>query len=219
MHALQRASWAFRSLVGGPGPADGLAGFLGRHEAAADHALTDRLEGWQGLMAQAQMLHPITRAAMGFALWPDEEGSPIAALEGAVVAARISAQAMQGGTVFLPLAMGGGSALRSSGAPERRLRHWLAGAEDAARTAMRMLDRIEAWEARAITETAALSGRTPARLREVLRDWPLVSAPMAEALTGASRAAIQRNLAWFETHGLVREVTGQGRFRFWRAIV
>jgi Fe2+ or Zn2+ uptake regulation protein len=40
---------------------------------------------------------------------------------------------------------------------------------------------------------------------------------MAEALTGASRAAVQRNLAWMETRGLIRELTGQGRYRMWRA--
>jgi Fe2+ or Zn2+ uptake regulation protein len=42
---------------------------------------------------------------------------------------------------------------------------------------------------------------------------------MAEALTGASRAAVQRNLAWMEKTGLVYEVTGQGRFRMWRVAV
>ena len=40
---------------------------------------------------------------------------------------------------------------------------------------------------------------------------------MAETLTGASRAAVQRNLAWMEEHGLIREMTGQGRYRMWRA--
>lgn len=63
---------------------------------------------------------------------------------------------------------------------------------------------------------AGLSGRTPPALRKALSEWPLVSAPMAEALIGASRAAVQRNLAWMEDRGLIREVTGQGRFRMWR---
>jgi len=57
---------------------------------------------------------------------------------------------------------------------------------------------------------------TPHALRAVLTEWPLLSAPMAEALTGASRAAVQRNLAWMEEKGLVREMTGQGRYRMWR---
>lgn len=62
---------------------------------------------------------------------------------------------------------------------------------------------------------SALSGKTPPALRVVLAEWPLVSVPMAEALTGASRAAVQRNVAWMEVRGLIREVTGQGRFRMW----
>jgi hypothetical protein len=82
---------------------------------------------------------------------------------------------------------------------------------------MRHLDDIEAWSALAETMMAALSGKTPPTLRAVLTEWPLVSASMAETLTGASRAAIQRNLAWMETRGLTREVTGQGRYRMWRA--
>jgi len=88
--------------------------------------------------------------------------------------------------------------------------------EVACRTAMRTLDDVEAWAARAEAEMTKLSGRTPPALRAVLTEWPLVSAPMAEALTGASRAAVQRNLAWFEGRGLIREVTGQGRYRMWR---
>jgi hypothetical protein len=82
---------------------------------------------------------------------------------------------------------------------------------------MRNLDDIEAWSARAETEMAPLTGKTPPALRKVLTEWPLVSAPMAEALTGASRAAVQRNLDWMEEQGLVREMTGQGRYRMWRA--
>jgi len=61
-----------------------------------------------------------------------------------------------------------------------------------------------------------LSGKTPRALRAVLTEWPIVSAPMAEALTDVSRAAVQRNLAWMQAQGLVREMTGQGRYRMWR---
>lgn len=64
---------------------------------------------------------------------------------------------------------------------------------------------------------APLSGRTPPTLRAALTEWPLLFAHMTQALTGASRAAVQRNLAWMDAHGRVREVTGQGRFRVCRA--
>jgi predicted ArsR family transcriptional regulator len=88
--------------------------------------------------------------------------------------------------------------------------------ETACLTAMRHLDDIEAWSARAETEMTPLSGKTPRALRAVLTEWPIVSAPMAEALTDVSRAAVQRNLAWMQAQGLVREMTGQGRYRMWR---
>lgn len=73
-------------------------------------------------------------------------------------------------------------------------------------------------QARAEIEITPLSGGTPRALRAVLTEWPIVSAPMALSLTGASRAAVQRNLAWMEARGSIGEVTGQGRFRIWRAI-
>jgi Fic family protein len=86
-------------------------------------------------------------------------------------------------------------------------------------TAMRHLDDTETWSARAEGAMSQLSGRTAIALRSVLTEWPLVSAPMAEDLTGASRATVQRNLARMEEKGLIREVTKQGRFRMWRAAV
>lgn len=60
-----------------------------------------------------------------------------------------------------------------------------------------------------------LSGKASPTLRAVFTERPLVSAPMAETLTKASRAAIQRNVASMESQGLIREITGQGRFRMW----
>jgi hypothetical protein len=62
-------------------------------------------------------------------------------------------------------------------------------------TAMRHLDDTEEWSERAETAKAPLSGRTPPTLRAMLTQWPLASAPMAEVLTVASRAGVQRNLA------------------------
>ena len=99
--------------------------------------------------------------------------------------------------------------------PTERLARWLDGMNSAILSAMRVLDDTERWAARAKSDMAHLSGRTPVALRRIFSEWFLVSAPMAESVTGASRAAIQRNLAWMEESGLIREVTGQGRFRIW----
>jgi hypothetical protein len=153
---------------------------------------------------------------MGYHLWNmaglGQHGDQI---EAAVTAARIAASDGSG-AIFAPLAMGGAGGLRASGLPPERLARWLDGMNSAILTAMRHLDNIEAWGVRAEGAMSQLSGRTPAALRSVLTEWPLLSTPMAETLTGVSRAAVQRNLAWMEQQCLIREVTGNGRFRMWR---
>ncbi len=218
--ALARIGWAVRRLTGGPGPEVDLSAFLDRRDPAnmADEAepFADRAGGWLDLMAQAVELHPITRACMGFHLWSlaglGQQGDR---MEAAVTAARI-AVSEEKGAVFAPVAMGGTGGLRTGGPPADRLARWLEGMDTACLTGMRHLDDIEAWSARAEIAMTSLSGKTPRSLRAAFTEWPLVSAPMAEALTSSSRAAIQRNLSWMEAQGLVRELTGQGRYRMWR---
>jgi len=218
--ALARVGWAVRRLTGGPGPEVDLSAFLDRRdpENMANEAepFADRAGGWLDLMAQVADLHPIARACAGYHFWSlaglGQQGDR---MEAAVTAARIAASEERG-AVFAPLAMGGAGGLRAGGPPADRLARWLDGMETACLTAMRHLDDIEAWSARAETEMTPLSGKTPRALRAVLTEWPIVSAPMAEALTDVSRAAVQRNLAWMQAQGLVREMTGQGRYRMWR---
>ena len=219
--ALARAGWAVRRLTGGPEPMVDLAAFLDRRdpEKFEDNAerFDERAGSWLDVMTAAVDLHPITRACMGFHLWSlaglGQYGDRI---EAAVTAGRIAASDGNG-AVFAPLAMGGAGGLRASGRPADRLARWLDEMETGCLTAMRHLDDLEAWSTRAEAETAALSGKTSPNLLAALTEWPLVSAPMAQTLTGASRAAVQRNLAWMEARGLIREVTGQGRFRMWQA--
>ncbi|KKN32429.1 hypothetical protein LCGC14_0813870 [marine sediment metagenome] len=223
--ALARVGWAVRRLTGGPGPEVDLCAFLDRRdpENLADEveSFADRAGGWLDLMAQAADLHPISRSCMGFHLWNlaglGQHGDR---MEAAVTAARIAVSDgpnSNGGAIFAPVALRGAGGLCAAGTPAERLERWLEGMETACLTATRHLDDIEAWSARAETMMAPLTGKTPPALRAVLTEWPLVSAPMAETLTGASRAAVQRNLAWMETRGLIREVTGQGRYRMWCA--
>ncbi|WP_284166032.1 helix-turn-helix domain-containing protein [Frigidibacter sp. SD6-1] len=214
---LAKTGWAFRRLSGGPGPDADLAAFLGRHDTSTTGApLADRITGWTELMAETHDLHPLTRACLGFHLWPMAGIGPEGErLEAAVTAARIAAEDCRSGALFAPLTAGGAGGLRATGTPARRLRHWLDGIDAAIAATMLTLDMLEDWRGRAGAAAAPLSGRTPPLLLDALTEWPLVSAPMAERLTGQSRAAVQRGLAWLEATGLVREITGQGRFRFW----
>jgi len=219
--ALARVGWAVRRLTSGPGPQEGLADFLGRHDPDTHNpeadSFADRAGTWQDHITASRDLHPISRACMGYHLWSlaglGQQGDR---MEAAVTAARIAASGGKG-AIFAPLAMGGAGGLRAGGPPAARLARWLDGMDSAILTAMRQLDDIESWAARASLVMAPLSGRTPPVLRDVLTEWPLISAAMAETLTKASRAAVQRNLTWMEAKGLIREVTGQGRFRMWRA--
>jgi hypothetical protein len=221
--ALACVGWATRRLSGGPSPEVDLSGFLGRRDPGnlgeESEPFAGRANGWLDLMAQGAELHPFTRACMGFHLWTlaglGQHGDRI---EAAVTAARIAASEGRG-AIFVPLAMGGAGGLRANGPPANRLAGWLEGMETGCKSALRHLDDIEAWAAKAESVMSDLSRKTPRALRKVLAEWPLVSAPMAETLAGSSRAAIQRNLDWMEAHGLIREITGQGRYRFWAAKV
>ncbi|KIC21381.1 MULTISPECIES: helix-turn-helix domain-containing protein [unclassified Leisingera] len=216
--ALQHTAWALRRLSGGPGPGADIAGFLGRHEARGDDPLTGRIAGWNAIMKAASSLHPIVRSCFAFHLWPMAGIGPEGdVLEGAVIAARMSAGEGQDGALFAPLLMSGAGGLRGGGAPQERLQRWLQAVDQGILRAMRHLDQLDRWESDARRCIKPLSGRTPPRLIEVFRSWPMVTAPLAEELTGVSRAAVQRNIAWFEAQNLVQEVTGQGRFRVWRA--
>lgn len=143
----------------------------------------------------------------------DERPDHLRGLEAAVLGARLAAG--QGALPFLPLTLVVFSALTASGSPEARLAGWITGAQRAVLSALLALDRLAQWRARAMAETADLQGRTPARLIAALAAQPMLAAPQAEAETGASRAAVQRNLDVLVDRGLIREVTGQGRFRVW----
>ena len=127
---------------------------------------------------------------------------------------------LAGGSLgFLPLSLAGLGALTVSGTAERRLSGWIGGAHHAVLAALLHLDRLRRWQGRATEATADLSGRMPTRLVAVLARLPMVSAPVAEAETGASRAAVQRNLDRLMSLGLLREITGQGRYRVWTAVL
>ncbi len=225
---LATALWVRQRLTRRVGPEAGLVDFLGR-KTQSESGLADyarRPEGeefialaadWSGLQDAAPDIHPITRAALAFFGWralglSGQETD----LEAATVAARIGA-AEGRALAFLPLAMGGGRALHASGSISERLTSWYRGIEAASLRALMLLDGMRRWEVDALSRTATLSGRTPPALISALRATPALSAEMAARLTGSSRAAALRNLTWFEENGLVREITGQGRFRIWAA--
>lgn len=215
---LIRTAWAARRLAAPLGQGSRLAATLAA-------ALGEEARVGPGLVADAAAemapltgCSAVTQGAALFHLWRslDERPEHLRDLEAAVLASRVAGQ---GGLVFLPLAQTGFGALTATGAVDRRLAAWIAGAHRAVLSALMALERLADWRARALAETTDLSGRTPQRLIAAFAAHPMLAAPQAEAETGASRAAVQRNLDILQTRGLLREVTGQGRFRVWAAKV
>ncbi len=214
--ALGQSVWGVRRLTGSAkvmgqgGWAEGLSAFLGfEGDAVLDLAET---------MTGTEALHPITQSAFLFHAWR-MAGAERAArdVEGGVTAARLAAEALGRGAQFLPLALGSGTALRGQGTIAARLAAFYRGAEQASLSALMTIERMADWEERAQKSLKDCSGRTPLELVQVFARWPMVSAPMAEQQVGASRAAVQRNLDLMTARGIIREITGQGRYRIWTA--
>jgi hypothetical protein len=219
--ALAQAGWAVRRLSMGLAPDAegwrlGLARFLGHGEAS--HGVEELAQ----VMETTGLLHPVTQAAILFHAWrmigqgpaTETEAFALAACHGARMA---GATPQRMGAIFLPLVGAGVTAVRASGSALDRLSGWISGAEQAVFAALFQLERLEHWQATAAGALADLSGRTPAVLLDLLARWPMVTAPMAEAQTKASRASVQRNLDLMQSRGLIREITGQGRYRVWVA--
>ena len=217
--ALARAGWAARRLMGGPPPdaggwQAGLAAFLGRAagESGSAAALAEVMEPMGGL-------HPLVQACLLFHAARLLRPGPTGDIEAAILAARHGASCLppEAGALFLPLALAGSAGLRAHGSAEARLAGWLRGAEAACHSALAHLTRLSAWQDRAAAALADLQGRTPQAMQAALISWPALSVPLAMADSGASRAAVQRNLDLMQARGLIREITGQSRYRVWAA--
>lgn len=214
--AFARGGWAVRRLTSGAPPAGHdraahMANLLGQGEnPIPNERVMDACEALDPLSA----LHPVVQAVVLFHLWRNFDASPARDIEAGVLAARLAGSVAGQGS-FLPLSLAGFSGLTASGEARKRLGAFIAGAHQAVMAALLRLDRLADWQLKAVAATADLSGKTPPLLVKLLADWPSVSAPMAEQATGASRAAVQRNLDILAQRGLIRELTGQGRYRVW----
>jgi hypothetical protein len=233
--ALLAAGWAARRLAAAPAPLpadpDGLFGFL-EHGAAGPAAglaaLTGRPAGAARAAAAAAVLaalaglaarHPLTRAAALPALWHRAGlGAGPGALEGAVLALRAGA-AGQGTLGFLPL--GRLPRVAPVADPARAASDrlgallGLAGARLAAVAGE--LERRAEWRRAALRQAAGLPGRVPRALAALLAEMPLLSAGLAAARLGITPQAANAGFRALARAGLARELTGQRRFRVWRA--
>lgn len=222
---LSRADWAMRRLLSGPAPQMGLRDFLGRIEVQAPREGDDRatgssldLLGDDWIEALSDQLHPLTRAAQGFALWRRQGLTPIDhVLEPSVAALTLGAGRA---ITFLPMAEGHRFDRHlGTDSAEARLTAFLSAIEAGALRALMELDRLHAWQQKAIAATQDLSGRTPPQLIAALMRHPVLSGDLVAENAGCSLPSARRNLVLFQERGLIREVTGQERYRFWTASV
>lgn len=225
---LARAAWAVRRLTrAGESPLNGVETFLGRsavHDPqsplAGDRAVGNELgvlgHDWIAAVDTLADAHPLTQAAYGLAQWRAQGLTPWhETLEPSVAALQIGAGDL---AAFLPVTEGhrlDRDAL--TGTPESRLAAFCAATRAGALNALMEMDRLSAWNLRAQRATADLSGRTPPRAIAAFTRYPIFSAELLADAAGCSRPAARRNLAIFETRGLIQEVTGQERYRFWSA--
>ncbi len=80
------------------------------------------------------------------------------------------------------------------------------------------LDKLVAWQEKAEAAIEGLSGKTPPLLIKALLETPALTAGMVAAATGADKATARRNLNAFAKRGLIREITGQGRYKVWAVV-
>jgi len=228
---LSQADWAVRRMLAGADPTrsdpEGLAGFLGRHETANDGledlgkrpfgADFERLEAdWRALLAGTSSAHPLTCAAIAYFGWRSLGLSePGTILEPMAAVSFLACSQNRGGLKFLPVALGDKYVLAKGGAPAKVLPAWYQAIENACARALLHLDRLQSWHVKATQATHNLSGKTPPALIATLIATPLVSAEIVARQADVSTVSALRNLTVFETRDLVREVTGQNRYRFW----
>lgn len=178
----------------------------------------DRAEAWLSAVDSLDA-HPIVRAGFGFRLWL--RGATHELLEPATLASHIALAPMRVaesvGLTFLPLALGRPpAALRYGGTAESCLAAWLdvvAGAATAGRTRLCV---VADWRERAAKAIQGMQGRGAPSLADLFLARPVLSAPVVAAELGLTGTRSRDLLNAFERRGLIREMTGQGRFRFWQ---
>lgn len=173
------------------------------------------LEEWCEILAHLNDVHHLSRAVAAGGLWQTLGVTSLERLlEPAMIVAHLGAGAGQGGLAALPLAPS-----RMSGRADAtaRMSAGLIRIADGARTALSQLDRVAAWQRRASDATEDMPGRARTRLIELLAARPIISASLAAGTLDLTDRHARRLLSAFEVRGLVRELTGHSRFRYWTA--
>lgn len=233
---LTQARWSVRRLVPAPGLSEvqnrardlrDLRRFLGLHrveiaglgEDLSQRACGDDFDSAAAAFTKGldafEPCHPITRAAAALPLWRRMGLSPVEdAIESASFTAILAAVDLPY-LPFAPLGQHGPLAWRASGSAGARLDLWFNAVHAGALEARAELRRLKTWRTEALAQVTKLKGDTPARLIDFALTRPLIGTEDAELGLGMSRDSAERGLARLQSLGILREVTGRGRFRLW----
>ena len=231
LEVLGLARWALRRLEGRGRP-DDLRDFLGLHRlgqgerpgraemmrptgADFDAAAAE----FQATLAALGSSHLVTRAAFGQRLWRLSDLSPDGHLpEPCCWASRAMASSCRA-LVMVPMGPAGRRVWTAGGDPAAFLAEWCAAVASGCTAGFEMIRRLSSWAARAERAADRMHGATAARTVAVLTAQPVVSAALLAREAAISRDTAERLLVRLHGLGLVREITGGRRYRFWRAVV
>jgi hypothetical protein len=228
---IARGGWALRRLTTARADLatyEAVLDFLGRlsqpdpTEADGDSLLPlgpspTALSGWLAAVEALSHAHPLTRAGAALHLWRGFALSETGAvLEPAVLAACLAGEAGRGGLAAIPLAAAP-AGLRAAGTVSARLAGWYEALAAGVDRAQLMLDQTEDWAARAVAALSDLSGKGAPALIALVTARPILSArDVAEELSVTPTQA-RSLLNRIEARGVIHEMTGHRRFRFWTA--
>ncbi|AUH35724.1 MarR family transcriptional regulator [Paracoccus tegillarcae] len=227
LEALSQARWAIGRLQG-RGRLDDLRDFLGLHRAGQGRGDSDLLrligksfedeaEGFAAGLAEVEGRHAITRAAHGLRLWRLTDLSPDGhQLESAVWAARRLADGTAD-MVFVPMGQAGRAVWMTGGKPDLFLASWYRAISQGCLDAAHLVRAVSAWADQAQRSAASFKGANAGKVIAALVAAPVLSAMDLERETGLSRDTTVRLVAKLQDLGLVREITGGRRYRFWTA--
>lgn len=229
---IARATWAVRRQTRAfdiPITPDAARRFLGLHVHATERAGEDdglwggidgyALQDWCGAQSVLADAHPLTQAAAGFHLWRGFAlGAPERLCEPLMLAARIAASMARGGLISVPLRLASAGLAQGMDA-KTRLQRWLLASGETTLGMQRLLDDLEAWRTRAEAATQDLNGQAPAALIRLFEARPVLSAKDCATALERTPAQTRQILKTFEERGLICEITGQQRFRFWTTAV
>lgn len=227
--AISETRWAYQRYMSSLMPIeDSIRDVLGRnktYELTDSHLIKkttgtqfeDLYEEFEEYIKGAIGLQRLSLGALSFFAWQSIEVSGESDFfEAAVISQKISAQnTRKGGLGFVPLALGGKGAFLRSGTIEQRLKTWYRLIENACQRAILDLNSVEIFKKRAL-EVSFKQTKTYEKIIESFVNYPVLNVNTLMKTADIGKDAALKYIDLMEDDGLIAEITGTKKFRFWR---